>query len=488
MFERGGMRARASVVLSVIGLALALAMMFWFWRNGGVRLPFVQEQQSVVEECGGALSGSSTIGLRLAPTLVADFLRQGGYQAGEPENPEVGVIRIVGRRGNYQCTIEVRAHESTTGFRELASGEALVALSSRPILPHDIEALRAGGAGDFEAELARAEHVIAHDAMAVSVHASNPVREVTLDQVRLLGLGRTESWSAVGGANAPVHMFGALEIAGPDDFPSDLVQSGDLAWANAQRRATQVMRDDLGVIEAIAGDRFAVGFVSASFARDPSRVRDLRISAGGASAAPSAGAVRAQAYPIARRLFFYVRPRDMQSNAFVQRFVAYATSPQAFDRIDELGFIALRPESTADANAAHRTGCRLGAPESAALASALRGAERLPEILRFRANTTELNAAALSDLERLAPTLSQKIVRGDEILLVGHADIAGPAQDNRELGLERALVARAAFEAAGVYGLQVESAGEMCPIADTETAAGRVSNRRVEIWVRPRAG
>ena len=67
---------------------------------------------------------------------------------------------------------------------------------------------------------------------------------------------------------------------------------------------------------------------------------------------------------------------------------------------------------------------------------------------------------------------------------MGHSDIEGAATDNRALALERAMAARAAFETHGVMGMQVESAGEMCPVADTESAAGRRLNRRVEIWVR----
>lgn len=485
MAWRGRFPARATLTLAAF--VVAIAAMTWFLRNRGAGAD--AQDQPMVEECGFVLSGSSTIGLRLAPALVGDFLRAGGYSVAEPVQEPDGVTQIVGARQRFQCTVTVRALESTTGFEDLASGEALVGLSSRPVLPADIEALRAAGAGDFEAERALAEHVFAYDAVAIVANAANPAREFSLDQARAVTLGITRNWIDLGGESEEVRVYAPLEQAGRDDFPNDLVQSRDSAWIRAQERlGVRVLRDDPAVIEAVANDRFGLGFVSASFPRDPARVRDLRLSAGGGATSPSAAAVRAQAYPLARRLFLYVRPADMRGNAFAQRFVAYAVSSDAFERIETLGFVALRPDATADASAVRAIGCRMGAPESAALASALRGAEREPTLLRFRENTTDLNERAHADVARLAPGLIARIARGEEVLLVGHSDIAGRAEDNRTLALERALAARAAFEALGVYGLLVESAGEMCPTADTETASGRRNNRRVEIWVRPRPG
>jgi phosphate transport system substrate-binding protein len=104
--------------------------------------------------------------------------------------------------------------------------------------------------------------------------------------------------------------------------------------------------------------------------------------------------------------------------------------------------------------------------------------------LRFRPNSFQLDAAAQADVRRLSPELIEKITDGWHIILVGHSDLPGGIERNRDLALDRALAARAAFEGAGVFGLQVESAGENCPIADMETKEGQRINRRVEIWLR----
>ena len=474
-------RLRAAVVL--VGIIAAVAIMAWYWRNGGAQV--FASRSNEIEECDVVLSGSSTVGLELAPALVSDFLARGGYEVEPIAREDRNLIRITGRRGDYRCNVRVRTSESTNGFRDLADGAALIAMSSRPITPAEIERMREIGVGDFESERALAEHAIAHDAVAVIVHADNPATEVAIDQVRRIAIGIAENWIDYGGPNAPIRIYAPLELAGADDYPNDLVRSTARFWGDAASRSYfRPADDDAAAIEAVARDPNGLGFVSAAFRRDGQRVRDLRINAGGVAAAPTRSALSSRSYPIVRRVFFYVRPADMRENQFASAFVAYAASAEAFARIEEKGFIALRREAVAEADFVRQIGCRLGVPEAATLARVLRGATRSETILRFHANTPEFDAAAASDIERIAPELAAEIGAGGQVMLVGHSDIEGASTANRALALERALAARAAFEARGVFGMQVESAGEMCPVADTESAAGRRLNRRVEIWVR----
>jgi phosphate transport system substrate-binding protein len=465
------------------GLVVAVAVMAWYGLNGGAQ--FLASRRAQVEECNVVLSGSATMGRRLAPALVSDFLAHGGYEVDAVAREGPDLVRISGRRDPYRCTVRVRTSESTNGFVDLANGAALIALSSRPILPADMARLQGRGAGDFEHDRALAEHVLGYDAVAIVVNDANPATDVSLDQLRRIVIGIDPNWIDFGGLNEPIHVYGPRELAGADDFPNDLVRSGARAWASAWARPNfHVPADDAATIDAIARDPRAIGFASVAFRHSGQGVHDLRVNAGGAGAAPTTSAVRSQAYSVMRRLFLYVRPRDMRENRFARAFIAYATSPNAYARIEEVGFFPLRPEVAAEAQFVRAIGCRIGAPEAATLASLLHGATRSETVLRFRANTTELDEAARANVERIAPSLTAALAAGGQVTLVGHSDAGGEATDNRALGLERAIAARAALEARGVLGVRVESAGEMCPLADTESIAGRRRNRRVEIWIR----
>jgi phosphate transport system substrate-binding protein len=206
----------------------------------------------------------------------------------------------------------------------------------------------------------------------------------------------------------------------------------------------------------------------------------LALSLGGYAFAPTSGNVRAELYPLPRRLFLYARADDARGNALVRGFIAYVKSERAFDITDGLGAVAPRAPTLTASDDLH---CQAGAPETFAYRAHVRGAERVPVALRFLSDTSELDSLARDDIARQASALREHVDKGASVTLIGHSDAAGSAQDNRALGLERALVVRQAFEALGVYGLKIESAGEACPMADNATARGQTLNRRVEIWI-----
>jgi phosphate transport system substrate-binding protein len=457
--------------------------MVWMWRSGGVQLQPAAQAQQAVEECDAVISGSSAMTARLAPAIAAEFLRRGDYRV-ETSRADDGALRIVGSRGAYRCTIWVRATTSSQGFHDLAERKTLISLSQRPMTQRDIDMLHAAGAGDFARDRALAEHVAAFDAYSVVVNASNPVTHIGYDDLREVVFGRKSNWRQLGGADAPITLYAPRDGTGPEDYPNDLVQNANPAWIDAVVRG-RILRDEREVAVAVSGDPNAFGFMSAAFVSAAPNVRTMPISFAGPARDATVQNILNETYPMARRLFAYVRPADMRSNMFAQRFIAFFTSPEAFDLIDAAGFAALRPTSRMSAVAANLSGCRFGTAEYAALMSTTRGAQRLPVELHFIPHTTRLDAEARHFVAESAADLRGQLAAGARIILIGHTDYTGDVGKNRALALRRALTVRAAYEARGVFGLEIESAGEVCPAGDNDAEEGRQRNRRVEVWIRP---
>lgn len=477
-------RGLAVWIASAMAAAVAVAAMVWMWRSGGVDITPGDAPMRQTEECDAVISGSTAMTVRLAPPAVAAFLRSSGYEIDSAAAPPMEGVEIVGLRGPYRCTVTIRTSTSTQGLRDLASGETLIAMSQRPMTQHDIEMLRAANAGDFIEERELAEHVVGFDAYAMVVAETNAVQAVSLDQARDIALGGIDNWRRLGGPDAPISLYAVVDGVMPEDYPNDIVQTANPVWQEARQRG-EVFATEAEAAAALARDPSGLGFMSGAFTGGASGVRALAISTAGPAHEATADNVRGELYPLARRLFVYVRPGDMETSAFAQRFVAYLKSAEAFDLIDEAGFVALRPESRLSRNAANLSGCRFGTPEYSALMTVTQGATRLPDVLRFAGG--ELDAASAGYVASHAGEFRERLRAGDSIVLIGHADISGANNANRDLALRRAVTVRGLFERLGVFGISAESAGEVCPLGDNDTAEGRELNRRVEIWIRQRA-
>src|SRR5689334_5855289 len=108
----------------------------------------------------------------------------------------------------------------------------------------------------------------------------------------------------------------------------------------------------------------------------------------------------------------------------------------------------------------------------------------------FGFDRSDLGPPQLSKIAAVAARLMAQTVRA--IRLVGHTDTVGTAGYNQALGQRRAEAVRRALLAAldrlrpgagRTFSVNVESAGELRPVARERTEVERALNRRVEIFV-----
>jgi outer membrane protein OmpA-like peptidoglycan-associated protein len=101
----------------------------------------------------------------------------------------------------------------------------------------------------------------------------------------------------------------------------------------------------------------------------------------------------------------------------------------------------------------------------------------------FAVNQATLQAAGQQNLRDLVVSLED--YEGTDVLVVGHTDSTGSEEYNQGLSERRADAARNFLVGAGLDAGRVTAIGrgEMEPIADNETDAGRQDNRRVEVAI-----
>ncbi len=102
----------------------------------------------------------------------------------------------------------------------------------------------------------------------------------------------------------------------------------------------------------------------------------------------------------------------------------------------------------------------------------------------FRSGSSELSPAARAEIAGVVGGI-RKMSKVTAIRVAGHTDSSGPDAANQSLSEARANAVRDALIEDGIDGALISATGygESRPIADNATAAGRASNRRVEIEI-----
>lgn len=105
----------------------------------------------------------------------------------------------------------------------------------------------------------------------------------------------------------------------------------------------------------------------------------------------------------------------------------------------------------------------------------------------FATGESTLLPIAQQRLDQVAVAVRDQGMR--HLVIEGHTDSRGSAEENQRLSLARAHSVRNHLITRGLDGARIEAVGVGAsrPVADNDSAEGRANNRRVEIVVRPAA-
>src|SRR5258705_11583692 len=102
----------------------------------------------------------------------------------------------MGKHG--ETKIQVTGGGSGIGFAALENNTTDIADASRPIKSAEIAAcIKAFGKKPRE-------YKVAVDGLSVYVHPSNPVKELSIDQLGQIFTGKVKNWKEVGGSDSPI--------------------------------------------------------------------------------------------------------------------------------------------------------------------------------------------------------------------------------------------------------------------------------------------
>ena len=412
--------------------------------------------------------GSNTIGAKLLPTLVMEFLKgEGASNVQRKPGSSEEEMSVVGVMNGEQAAkaIEIKAHGSQTAFDDLLAGKCDLGMASRQIKPEEAAAISDAGLGDLRS--ASFEHVLGLDGIALLVNKDNPVNSLTKQQIAGIFSGRIANWQEVGGPNSPIHLYARDAKSGTfDTFKSLVLDKVPLA-PEAKR-----FEDSNELSDAVSGDPLGIGFVGLPFVRE---AKPLAVSEPGTSPfIATRFTVATEDYLLSRRLFIYSDSAS-RSNPMSKKFIEFVLSDEGQAIVSRLGFVKQTPDLQ-----------RLAPPQDAPAqyVDLTKDSDRLSLNLRFRPGSTQLDNKAIRDMDRIINLLSQPRMQGKSLLLLGFADSHGAANSNEKLSAERAQLVAKEFAMRGFSATRAFGMGSALPVASNETEVGRDKNRRVEVWVK----
>lgn len=437
-----------------------------------------------------AIIGSEAIGLGMMPLLMTGFAASMDADA-EISNASAGETLATliddGGFGDEIGTFLVSATNDDAAFEALLDGAAQIGMSSRRITQDEARALRADGAGSMVSP--SQEHIIAVDSMVVVTHPSNPVQELTREQLAAIFSGQITNWSEVGGPDRDINVIAReRDSASYDYFMTYLF--GD---ERPDFRPQGISADDQAVSNVLYHDRNAIGYLGYAFQRGAKPM--TLINECGIATTPDAFSAKTEEYTLNRRMYLYNRSDNL--DAQTQALLDFANSGEADGVIGKSGFIDLsilrRSQADGDARRATLTAeaQRYDAGFEGEVMREMLGEmdayDRLSTTFRFRTGSSRLDERGRLDMQRLVEYL-EGVPDNTVVTFVGFTDDVGAFEANRRLAFERAdQVAQDIRSVAGseLDRLQIRTAGygEIAPSACNVSDRGRAINRRVEVWI-----
>lgn len=225
------------------------------------------------------------------------------------------------------AALQVTGGGSGTGISALINGTTDICQASRGMKAEERASLKE----KFKTDAV--EIPVARDGLSVYVNASNSVKQLSMEQLRLIFTGKITNWKELGGRDAKIVVYSRENSSGTYVFFKEHV----LKNADYTSRA-QSMPGTAAVVNAVAKDKNAIGYGGAAYAKGIFVV-PIKKDDNSPAVAPDLAHVQDGSYPLSRPLFFYLRDKPVgESRAFVD----WVLSKDGQDIVTKVGYFPVK--------------------------------------------------------------------------------------------------------------------------------------------------
>lgn len=222
--------------------------------------------------------------------------------------------------------VQVTGGGSGTGLSALINGTTDICASSRPMKDSEKQQLTE------KYQSAGVEVKVARDGLTVYLNSENPVKELTLGQVKDIYTKKITNWKQVGGPNEGIVLYGRENSSGTYEFFKEHVLNKE-DFANEM----QALPGTAAVVNAVKSDKKGIGFGGVGYSQG---LKEAAIkSESGESFLPTKENILNGKYPISRYLYLYLRKTP---EGEVKNFLDFILSADGQKIVADEGFFPAR--------------------------------------------------------------------------------------------------------------------------------------------------
>ncbi len=233
---------------------------------------------------------------------------------------------------NPGMNLSVSGGGSGTGISMLLNGTCDIADASRPAKSKEIQKGRTKNKKLVATKVAR-------DGIAIVVHPSNGVSELSMDQIKNIYLGKYTNWKQVGGSNLEIVTVGRDSSSGTYGFFRDLVLGGQKYY-----RGMLGQPSNAAVASTVKSTKGGIGYVGVAYADKGEKKGELKTvavssKAGKKAMKPTKQTVMSGDYPLFRFLYMYTLGSP---SGEAKKFLNFGLSSEGQDLVTKVGYFPVK--------------------------------------------------------------------------------------------------------------------------------------------------
>jgi len=231
-----------------------------------------------------------------------------------------------------EAMIAVTGGGSGTGIAAMINGTTDIAECSREMKEKEIEQAKAN-------KIEPIEFVVALDGIAIVVHPSNPVSDLTFQQLSEIFTGKIKNWKEVGGNDEAIVLLSRESNSGTHVyFKEHILNCCGLEGQEFSPEAL-LMPSSQSIADEVAQNPKTIGYYGMGYISEKQKAMVVAKDENSPYVEPTIDNVISGDYPVSRPLYFYTAG---EPKGLVKTYVDFVLSDEGQDIVLQLDFVPIK--------------------------------------------------------------------------------------------------------------------------------------------------